>query len=162
MTPGRILPVEMQLVSLLVLVLFAGWVIRLIRTQRLQLRESLIWLLTTIAAMAVTAFPEILVRAATWLGVQVPSNALFGAGLLYLAVNVLSVTIGVSTNTSRLRRLAQECAILRAELEALRAGRDPGGVTRATAAPGATPAPSGPEGGEGATRPPAPRTRGSA
>jgi hypothetical protein len=115
-----ILPLEFQLVSLAVLLAFSGWVVWLIRSQRLHLRESLIWLLTTLAAIAVTAFPQLLVRGAQLLGIQVPSNALFGAGLLYLAVNVLSVTIGVSGNTTRLRRLAQECALLRAELDELR------------------------------------------
>ncbi len=116
-----ILPIEIQVVSLSILLAFSVWVAWLIRHQKLHLRESLAWLLTTIGAMAVTAFPGLLVWAARTVGIQVPSNALFGAGLLYLAVNVLAVTIGVSTNTTRVRRLAQECALLRAELEALRA-----------------------------------------
>ncbi len=120
MTPA-ILPVEIQLLSLLVLLAFSAWVLWLIRTQRLHLRESLIWLLTTTAAIAVTAWPELLVRASRLLGIQVPANALFGAGLLYLALNVLAVTIGVSQNTTTVRRLAQECALLRAELADLRA-----------------------------------------
>ena len=42
-------------------------------------------------------------------------------GLLYLALNVLAVTIGLSRNTTSVRRLAQECALLRAELDELRA-----------------------------------------
>jgi hypothetical protein len=119
-----ILPIEIQLLSLAVLVLFSGWVLWAIRTQRLYLRESLIWLLTTVAAIAVTAWPELLVRASRLIGVQVPANALFGAGLLYLALNVLAVTIGVSQNTTAVRRLAQECALLRAELAELRARLD--------------------------------------
>ncbi len=136
-----VLPVQIQLLSLAVLFAFSGWVAWLIRTQRLHLRDSLMWLLTTIAAIAVTAFPQLLVLAARALGIQVPSNALFGAGLLYLAVNVLSVTIAVSGNTSRVRRLAQECALLRAELDALRA---PAGGSRsgtAEAAPSRAPEP---------------------
>ncbi len=116
-----LLPLEIQVISLVVLVAFSGWVLWLIRTQRLHLREALVWLLTTIAAIVVTAFPGILAWGAQHLGIKVPANALFGAGLLYLAVNVLGITISVSTNTSRVRRLAQECALLRAELEALRA-----------------------------------------
>ena len=115
-----ILPVSIQLVSLAVLLAFLGWVLWLIRSQRLHLRESLIWLVTTVAAIAVTAWPKLLVYGARLLGVQVPSNALFGAGLLYLAVNVLSMTIAVSGDSARLRRLAQECALLRAQLEELR------------------------------------------
>lgn len=123
MTGEAILPLQIQLISLAVLLVFSGWVIWLIRTQRLHLRESLLWLLTTLAAIAVTAFPSLLAWGAKVVGVQVPANALFGAGLLYLAVNVLSVTIATSANSTRVRRLAQECAILRAEVEALRPAR---------------------------------------
>ncbi len=118
-----ILPWQIQLVALTVLLAFLGWVLWLIRSQRLQLRESLIWLVTTVLALAVTAYPKLLVVGARLLGVQVPSNALFGAGLFYLAVNVLSITIAVSGDSARLRRLTQECALLRAELEDLRASR---------------------------------------
>ncbi len=115
------LPLEMQVISLAVLGVFSTWVLWLIRTQRLHLREALIWLLTTLAATTVTAFPGLLGWCARLVGVQVPANALFGAGLLYLAVNVLAITISTSANTTRVRRLAQECALLRAELDALRA-----------------------------------------
>ncbi len=115
-----ILPLSIQLVSLAVLLAFLGWVLWLVRSQRLHLRESLLWLVTTVGALAVTAYPRLLVAGARLLGVQVPSNALFGAGLLYLAVNVLAVTIAVSGDSARVRRLAQECALLRAELEELR------------------------------------------
>jgi len=121
MTHEAILPTELQLLSLGVLVLFSAWVFWLIRTRRLHLREALLWLLTTLAAIAVTAFPALLQWAARGVGIQVPANALFGAGILYLVVNVLAVTISVSRNTVNLRRLAQECALLRAEVEALRA-----------------------------------------
>jgi hypothetical protein len=116
-----ILPVELQLLSLGVLILFSGWVFWLIRTRQLHLREALIWLLTTLVAIAVTASPALLQWSAKLVGIRVPANALFGAGILYLVVNVLAVTISVSKNTVNIRRLAQECALLRAEVEALRA-----------------------------------------
>lgn len=125
-----ILPVQIQLLSLGVLLVFSGWVFWLIRAQRLHLRESLIWLVTTLAAIVVTAWPELLVRGSRLIGVQVPSNALFGAGLLYLAVNVLSITIAVSGNSTAARRLAQECALLRAEIEELKRGRGAQGAAR--------------------------------
>ena len=134
MTPQEILPLGMQLGALAILLAFLGWVVWLIRTEQLSLRDSLLWLLTTLAATAVTAFPQLLGRLAHALGVQVPANALFAGALLYLAVNVLSVTLVASASSHRIRRLAQECALLRAELEALRAARPP-------AAPAADPAP---------------------
>ncbi len=126
-----ILPLQIQLLSLALLVAFSAWVLWLIRSQRLHLRESLIWLLTTLAAIAVTAYPELLVRASRLVGVQVPANALFGAGLVYLAVNVLSATIAISRTTTTVRRLAQECALLRADLGELRARVDAGSAPAA-------------------------------
>ncbi len=134
MTHG-LLPYELQAVSITVLLAFCGWVLWLIRKQRLHLREALVWLLTTIAAIVVTAFPNVLQWGANLVGIHVPANALFGAGLLYLALNVLGVTIAVSTNTSRVRRLAQECALLRAEIEALRAASRSSSTATDTARP---------------------------
>lgn len=129
MTAPPVLPREIQALSLAVLGVFSAWVLWLIRTRRLHVRESLIWLLTTVAAIVVTAFPPLLAWGARLVGVQVPANALFGAGILYLAVNVLAITIAVSRNTTHVRRLAQECALLRAEVDALRSSVAP----RATA-----------------------------
>jgi len=131
----EILPVELQVTALVVQGLFLAWVVRLIRARRLSLRDSLLWLLSTLAALAFTAFPGFLVAGAKLAGIQVPSNALFGAGLLYVAVNVLAVTIASSANAARTRTLAQECALLRADLEALRRGegQEAGGPGRAGA-----------------------------
>lgn len=123
-----LIPRELQVVSLVVLGLFLLWVLRLVRTQRLSLRDSLVWVLTTLLATLVALFPGILVHAARILGFQVPSNALFGAAVLYLAVNVLVTTVAASQNAARIRRLAQECAALRAELELHRAHREGGGA----------------------------------
>ena len=49
--------------------------------------------------------------------------ALFALAFLYVLLNLLSVTIAISGNAARLRRVAQECALLRAEVESLRARR---------------------------------------
>lgn len=122
MVQPDLLPLELQVPALVVLGAFLVWVLRLIRTQRLSLRDSLLWLLTTLLALAVTAFPRLLYVLAALVGVQVPANAIFGGGLLYLALNVLSVTLAASANASRVRRLVQECALLRAEIDALKAG----------------------------------------
>jgi hypothetical protein len=139
-THPEILPLGMQLGSLAILLCVLGWVVWLIRTEQLSLRDSLLWLVTTLAATVVTAFPQLLGRLAHLIGVQVPANALFGAGLLYLALNVLSVTLVASASSHRVRRLAQECALLRADLEALRAERAQGAGARPG---GAAPQPGG-------------------
>jgi hypothetical protein len=135
-----LIPFELQAISIVVLAAFLLWVLRLVRTQRLSLRDSLVWVVTTLLAALVALFPGILVRAAHLIGFQVASNAVFGAAILYLAVNVLVNTVAGSQNAARIRRLAQECAALRAELEAARAPRrEPGAPASEPVGPGPKP-----------------------
>jgi hypothetical protein len=125
-----VIPIELRLSALAILVSFLVWVVRLIRRQRLSVRDSLAWLLTTLLAILVTVFPEVLFTASRLVGIHVPSNAFFVGAILYLAVNVLVVTLAISDGAARTRRLTQECALLRAELELLRRelqGREEGG-----------------------------------
>ncbi len=122
---NHVLPRELQLPGVAILLAFLAWVLAMVRGRRLSLRDSLLWLLSTLGALAVTAYPTLLVRLSALVGVQVPSNALFGIAILYLSVNVLSITIASSANAALARRLAQECALLRAELDRLK--RDRGG-----------------------------------
>lgn len=114
------LPFRLQLFGVVTLLLFLGWVVYLIRHRRLTLSESLVWFLSTLAALVMVVFPHTLVVAAQLLGIEVPSNALFALAYLYLLGNLLSLTIGISSQTARLRRVTQECALLRAELERIR------------------------------------------
>ena len=135
-----LVPFELQAVSIAVLAAFLLWVLRLVRTQRLSLRDSLVWVVTTLVATLVALFPGILVRAAHLVGFQIASNAVFGAAILYLAVNVLANTVAGSQNAARIRRLAQECAALRAELDIARASpRDGGGAAPGEAGRGPMP-----------------------
>jgi hypothetical protein len=116
-----LLPLELQILAVGVLAAFLAWVLHLVRAQRLGLRDSLLWLLSTGAALVLTLFPALLQALARAFAIEVPSNALFAAAILYLMLNVLSLTIALSGSASRTRRLAQECALLRADIESLRA-----------------------------------------
>jgi hypothetical protein len=114
------IPLHLRLVATGGLLLLLAWVVRLIRRQRLTVQDSLAWLVSTLLLLLVVAFPQVLAAVARGLGILVPSNALFALGLLYLAVNTLALTVAVSSESARVRRLVQECALLRQELEVLR------------------------------------------
>jgi hypothetical protein len=113
-------PWQLQLFAVLVLGALVAWVVYLIRYHRLSLRDSLLWLLSTGSALLVALFPNLLTRAARGLGVEVPANALFAFAFLYILLNLLAMTVAISGNAARLRRITQECALLRAEVDALR------------------------------------------
>jgi hypothetical protein len=115
----------MRVFAIAVLIVFLGWVMNLVRHHRLSLRDSLLWLISTLAALVVAIFPKILVWTARVLQVEVPANALFTLTFLYVLVNLLSITLAVSSSSARVRRLTQECALLRAELDRLKAQSPP-------------------------------------
>ena len=115
-----LLPFELQIVACATLLAFLAWVVYLVRFKRLSLRDSLLWLVSTGVVLLFAIVPRLLYDMARAIAVQVPSNALFAIAILYLALNVLSLTIALSNGASRARRIAQECALLRAELEAMR------------------------------------------
>ena len=115
-----LLPVELQIIACSALVAFCAWVLYLVRLQRLSLRDSLLWLLSSGIVLLFSVFPRLLRTLARAIGVQVPSNALFALAIFYLALNVLSLTIVLSNQISRARRMAQEHALLRAEVDELR------------------------------------------
>ncbi len=123
MTPPTqpLLPRELQISAAAVLLALLGWVVLLLRRGRLNLRESLLWLLSTGAALLLTLFPELLKALAQLMRVEVPANALFSLTFVYVLVNLLANTIALSRNSEHLRRVAQECALLRAEINELRA-----------------------------------------
>ena len=120
----NLLPLELQILACGTLLAFFGWVVHLVRRERLTLRDSLLWIVSTGAVFAMTLFPRLLQAMARALAVEVPSNALFALAILYLTLNVLSLTIALSNGATRARRLTQECALLRGELDALRAQFD--------------------------------------
>ena len=131
MTSVEGISLHLRIFGAAVLLAFIGWVVRLLRTERLTLRDSLLWLVSTFIALLTVAFPDLLFVTSRVLGVQVPSNALFVLTIVYLLLNLFSVTVAVSFVASRTRRLTQECAMLRAEIELLQRRRAPTTADRA-------------------------------
>jgi hypothetical protein len=123
MTPDEGISLHLRVFGAAVLLVFLVWVVRLVRAQRLTLRDSLVWLVSTFAALITAAVPQVLFMTARLLQIEVPANALFALTALYLLLNLFSVTVAVSFVANRTRRLAQECAVLRAEIELLRTER---------------------------------------
>jgi hypothetical protein len=117
-----LIPEQLQALGVLVLLVFLLRVAWLVRGQKLDLRGSVMWLFSTLAALALALAPGILASASRALAIELPSNAFFALAIVYLAVNVLSNTIAASANAGRVRRLAQVCALWRAQLDELRAG----------------------------------------
>ena len=132
MTPVRISIAAAVGSALLLLV-----VLELIRGRRLKERYALLWLVTGVVLLVLSAWRGGLNTIAGWLGVSgYPPAILFAAAIMF----VIAVLLHYSTVLSRLTDdnvlLAQEVALLRARLDALeRASGNDGRADREDVSP---------------------------
>lgn len=118
------LSLRAQLFACTALLLFLVWLVYLVRYKSLSIRDSLYWFLSTLLALVFTAFPQALRGVAHALQIEIPANALFALAFLYVLANLLWITVNMSDGAVRIRRLTQEAAVLRAEVDRLKAQVD--------------------------------------
>lgn len=97
-------------------VLFFVFIINMVRTKKLELKYALIWILTSLSFIIMSVFPETVFIVAKVLEVEVASNALFLCIIFLLLLMVFALTVAVSRQAGRIKRLVQEMGILKAEI----------------------------------------------
>lgn len=108
--------------------LTSGFILLLLRRGYLREKFAAFWLAVGAALLVLSVFPGILGWLAGLVGVEVPANLLF----LLAAILLLLVGVQLSYEVGRLdargQRLAEEIALLRHDVEQLKAERtdDPG------------------------------------
>lgn len=91
----------------------------LLLTRRLREKYALLWLTIGLAMLVLTIFPGLLGALAETVGVELPANLLFILALGLLIGVTLHQSWELSTAEDEIRRVAEEVAILRAEIERL-------------------------------------------
>ena len=92
------------------------------RNQGMKERYATWWLVIAIAVAVISVFPRVLDEAAHLVGVQVPLNlAFFLAGVIMLLLS-LRFSVDLSQSDEERRRLTEEIAFLRAEIDSLKSG----------------------------------------
>ncbi|NLX63565.1 MAG: DUF2304 domain-containing protein [Clostridiaceae bacterium] len=98
-------------------ILFFVFIINMVRTKKLELKYALIWILTSLSFIIMSIFPETVFMVARLLEVEVAANALFLCIIFLLLLMVFALTVAVSRHADRIKKLVQELALLKAELE---------------------------------------------
>jgi len=99
-------------------------VFEMLRRKVLREKYAALWLVVGLATLALAAFPQLLAAVASAVGVQVPSNLLFALSILLALGVCLHLSWEISVVEDETRVLAEESAILRADLERLEARLD--------------------------------------
>ena len=111
---------ESQATRFLAILLSLGLVITvlwLVRRRALLEEYTPIWVAATAAVVLFSLWPAILVALARGLGAWSASSAMFFLALVFLVGLCLGFSIRLYSLTLKVRHLAQELALLRAELE---------------------------------------------
>jgi hypothetical protein len=98
-----------------------GVILELIRRRRLRERYALLWLLTGLVLLALSAWRDGLNTIAGWVGVtQYPPAVLFASGTLFIILVLLHYSTVISKLADQNTILAQRVALLEARLKAER------------------------------------------
>ncbi len=111
------------LASFAALVTF-GFVFFLLRRGALREKYAVLWLFFSGAALFFTVFPGALIRLSRILGVAEPVNLLFFVTVVLLVLVNVQLSYELSRHEMRIRRLAEEVALLRDEISEIRRDRD--------------------------------------
>ncbi|WP_336640634.1 DUF2304 domain-containing protein [Microbacterium sp. USHLN272] len=104
-------------IALAVLILVI--VVWMLLTRKLREKYAVLWLVIAVSVLIVGLFPGLLGGLTALLGVQVPSNLLFATAILLLLGVALHLSWELSQVEEETRRLAEEAAILRTQLESV-------------------------------------------
>lgn len=88
---------------------------RQIRKSKVQIEDSIFWVLFSLALILFSVFPQIAFRMSDLVGTDAPSNFIFLLVIFLLLVKEFSMTVRISQLETRLRHLAQKIALEEAE-----------------------------------------------
>ena len=95
----------------------------LVRRRKLREEYTPIWLAVGAVLVVLSVRLDLLVLVSRAIGAWTAASTIFFLGELFLVAICLNYAVRLSRTGLQLKNLAQELAILRAEVEALRAGR---------------------------------------
>ncbi len=96
---------------ILLLLVCLSLIVNQIRKRSLELKYALAWIVVTCGLIVIALVPGLLDAIALMIGVYDPVNLVFFLGFLFSIVIIYILTIMISKNADRLRKMAQRMAL---------------------------------------------------
>jgi hypothetical protein len=122
------MPVKQQLFALFICLVIFVLTIELVRTRRLREEYSVLWLATSVIMFILVLRYNWLVALTKLIGATLVTTTLFFGAIVFLVLIAVQFSIKLSKISEQLKNLAQENALLRAELERVPPRGMPGAV----------------------------------
>jgi hypothetical protein len=107
--------------ALVLCVIIAIFVFVLLRQRRLREKYAAIWILVSLGVVVLAAFPRLTFWLAEVTRVSTPANLLFGLAIAVLLAVCIQLSTEVSALEEETRTVAEELALLRLEVQTMRA-----------------------------------------
>ncbi len=105
-------------VALIIMSVFTSvFIIRQIRKNKIEIGESLFWIIISIILIFISLFPQITVFFTTVLGIQSPSNFVFLVAIFIVMLKLFALSIDVAKLKQKLKSLIENVALKEKELD---------------------------------------------
>ena len=104
--------IKLRISLIFALVLFFFLVFHLLKRKRINIKYSLLWLLTGIGMLIPVLFPYLLNGMFLFLGISDPLNGLFSLLFFFVLILIMSLTAIVSRMNEKNREIIQTIALL--------------------------------------------------
>ncbi|MCF6263390.1 MAG: DUF2304 domain-containing protein [Xanthomonadales bacterium] len=111
---------KLQITVFLAAILLLFFVIRGIRSGKLQLKHALLWLFLGLINMVFALSPGAALFLTQLMGIELPVNAMFLTSIVVAYLLILQLSINGSTNELKKRKIAQKLTILEEEVRELK------------------------------------------
>lgn len=117
---------KIQLISAVILLIGAVYIIRCVKKRRMELKYALPWLAVVLCVFVVDCVPGILYGLAKLMGIDTPVNALFLLALCFAICLIFALTVIVSRQSDRIKELSQTVALNEERIRTLEQDRESG------------------------------------
>ena len=103
--------IRIKCVIIVVLILGLLKILGLIKKNKLELKYALSWLFLEVGILIITLIPNLLNVILKALGIYNEINMLFFLGFVFIILVIFSLTMSLSRNSERVRKMVQEIAL---------------------------------------------------
>ena len=111
------MPKKLIIVLIISILIFLFYVLKNVKQNKLNIKNSLIWIILSIGIIICTLQINNLEKLAKLAGIKTVSNMLFFLGFIFLIFTCFNITKTISMQNRKIVTLTQELALLRKEME---------------------------------------------
>lgn len=112
---------KLQLFFLIILLIFGLVLFRCLKLRKLNLKYTLVWLLSLSSLIILVLCPPLVDLLGTMVGIVAPASVTFVFGGIFMMMIIFTLTVIVSELTDRIYTLTQQLALLQQRIRELEA-----------------------------------------